>query len=228
MADMFSIAKEIDCYIACITGSDVLPLIGVQVFLALLLFTFYLKARTPAIRISSIIAAQIFMLSVIGTIVSAMQCSRMLTIEIYAAYVVISSLVILFLPRIYYRILIKRYGAQPITDILDWPQNFVNSLTEKAKVYYYDSAVPRAFISGESIFLSMGMLELMDNIELEAILAHEVWHLRHNSKTPFLRQLSIITFTKNRSESELELLADNFAAKIVSRNAVESARSKLD
>lgn len=201
---------------------------GVQIFLALLLFAFYLKARKPVVRISSIIAAQLLMLSVIGTIVSAMQCSRMLTIEIYAAYVVVSSVVILLLPRIYYRVLIKRYGAQPITDIIDWPQNFVNTLTEKARVYYYDSAVPRAFVSGDSIFLSMGMLELMDNLELEAILAHEVWHLRHNNKTPFLRQLSIITFTKNRSENELELLADNFAAKIVSRNVVESARSKLD
>lgn len=225
---MFSITKEINCYIACIAGSGVQPLMGVQIFLALLLFAFYLKARKPVVRISSIIAAQLLMLSVIGTIVSAMQCSRMLTIEIYAAYVVVSSVVILLLPRIYYRVLIKRYGAQPITDIIDWPQNFVNTLTEKARVYYYDSAVPRAFVSGDSIFLSMGMLELMDNLELEAILAHEVWHLRHNNKTPFLRQLSIITFTKNRSENELELLADNFAAKIVSRNVVESARSKLD
>lgn len=36
-----------------------------------------------------------------------------------------------------------------------------------------------------------------------------------------------MTFTKNRSEDELELLADAFAAKIAGETAVESARAKL-
>lgn len=225
---MFFITKEIGCYITCITGSGLLPLIRVQIFLALLFFTFYLKARKPVIRISSFIAAQLFMLFAIGTVVSAMQCSQMLTIEIYTAYIILSTVFIILLPKIYYRVLIKRYRAQPIKDIMDWPQTFVNTLTGEAKVYYYDSAIPRAFASGKSIFISMGMLELMDDLELKAILAHEVWHLRHNNKTPLLRQLSLMTFTKNRSEDELELLADTFAEEIVSENAVKSARTKLN
>jgi heat shock protein HtpX len=225
---MFSIKQEIDCYITCITGSDLLPLIGIQAFLALLLFTFYLKSRKPVLRISLFIAAQLFTISIIGTIVSAMQCSQMLTIEIYTTYAILSTVIIVLLPRVYYKILIRRYGAQPITDIMDWPQAFVNSLTDRAKVYYYDSAVPGAFASGKSIFLSMGMLELMDDSELKAVLAHEVWHIRHNSKTPVLRQLSLMTFTKNHSENELEVLADVFAGKVVSKSAVESARAKLN
>jgi heat shock protein HtpX len=225
---MFSITQEIDCYITCITGSGLLPLIGIQAFLALLLFTFYLKARKPVLRIASFIAAQLFMVSVIGTIVSAMQCSQMLTIEIYTTYVIFSTVIIMLLPRVYYKILIRRYGAQPITDILDWTQAFVTNLTEGAKVYYYDSAVPGAFASGKSIFLSLGMLELMDDSELKAVLAHEVWHIRHNNKTPLLRQLSLMTFTKNHSGDELEVLADAFAGKIVSETAVKSARAKLD
>lgn len=225
---MFSITKEIQCYISCITGSGISPLIGIQILLALLLFTFYLKTKRPLIRLSSFIAAQLFMLFTIGTVVSAMQCSQMITIEIYTAYVILSTLLIMFLPRIYYRVVIKKYGARPITDILDWPQAFVNTLIEEAKVYYYDSAVPNAFASGKSIFLSIGMLELMSDLELKAILAHEAWHLRHNAKTPLLRQLSLMTFTKNCSGDELELLADIFAGEIVSSDAVESARSKLD
>ncbi|HWQ49951.1 MAG TPA: M48 family metalloprotease [Methanosarcina sp.] len=199
----------------------------VEIFLALLLFVFYIKTRKPVIRILSIITAQLFMLSAIGTIISTMQCSQMLTIEIYSAYVVLSTLVIILLPRVYYRILIKKYNAKPIIDIMDWPQNFVNTLTEKSKVYYYDSAVPRAFASGKMIFLSIGMLELMNDLELKAILAHEVWHLRHNNQTPLLRQLSLMTFTKNLSEDELESLADIFAGEVVNRGAVESAREKL-
>ena len=98
-----------------------------------------------------------------------------------------STVIVMLLPRVYYKILIRRYGAQPITDIMDWTQAFVNNFTEGAKVYYYDSAVPGAFASGKSIFLSLGMLELMDDSELKAVLAHEVWHIRHNNKTPLLR-----------------------------------------
>lgn len=116
----------------------------------------------------------------------------------------------------------------PLTDIMDWPQKFVNTLAEEAKLYYYDSAIPRAFISGKAIFLSLGMLELMDDLELKAIIAHEVWHLRNKNKMPLLRQLSFMTFTKNHSKDEFETFADIFAEEIVSRNAVESARAKLN
>lgn len=224
---MFSIIKEAECYITCITDSGLLPLIGIQIFLALLLFVFYIKARQPVIRILSFISTQLLMLSAIGTIVAAMQCSRMLTITIYTAYILLSTAIIMLLPKVYYRILIKRYRARQVTDIIDWPQAFVSTLAERVEVYFFESAVPRAFASGKCIFLSLGMLELMDDKELKAVLAHEVWHIRHNNKTPLLRQLSLMTFTKNRSESELELLADAFAGKIAGKAAVESARKKL-
>lgn len=69
---------------------------------------------------------------------------------------------------------------------------------------------------------------MMNDLELKAVLAHEVWHLRHNNKTPVLRQLSLMTFTKNLSEDELEILADTFAEEIVGENAVKPARAKLN
>jgi heat shock protein HtpX len=225
---MFSITQEIDCYITCITGSGLLPVIGIEAFLALIFFTFYLKIGKPVLRLTSFIAAQLFMVLLIGTVISAMQCSQMLTIEIYTAYAILSTLIVMLLPRVYYKILIRKYSAQPITDIIDWPQAFVNDLAEGAKVYYYDSAVPAAFASGKCIFLSIGMLELMDEQELKAVIAHELWHIRHNNRTPLLRQLSFMTFTKNRSEDELELLADAFAGEVVSESAVKSAREKLN
>lgn len=54
----------------------------------------------------------------------------------------------LSIPRIYDKILIKRWKASIITDVLVWPQEFIDQLLGEAKVYYYDSAVPRAFSSG--------------------------------------------------------------------------------
>jgi hypothetical protein len=83
----------------------------------------------------------------------------------------------LSIPRIYDKILIKRWKASIITEVLVWPQEFVDQLLGEAKVYYYDSAVPRAFSSGRSIFLSVGGLK--------------------ENKTYSLKQLSIITFLPN-------------------------------
>ena len=151
----------------------------------------------------------------------------MLTLEIYTAYAILSTVIFILLPKVYYKILIKRYKAKQLIEIINWPQVFVNTLTEEAKVYYYDSAVPRAFISGKIIFLSMGMLELMNDLELKAVLAHEVWHLRHNNEMPVLRQLSFMTFTKNCSKGKFEILADVFAEEIVNKSALDSARAKL-
>jgi heat shock protein HtpX len=225
---MFSILEEVECYITCITDSDYLPLILFLILSALLLFASYLHAKSPYVRIASLATGQLFMISSIAAIVTAMQCSSMLTIEIYTIYVIISTALIFLLPKVYYKILIKRYNARPIADVLDWPEPFVRDILKDAKVYYYDSAVPRAFASGKIVFLSMGLLELMNDQELKTILAHEVWHLRQNTKTPLLRQLALITFTKNSSESDLEKLADMFAEEIVSKSAVETARAKLN
>lgn len=225
---MFFILEEVECYITCITDSNYLPLILFLILSALLLFAFYLQAKSPYVRIASLATGQLFMISSIAAIVTAMKCSSMLTIEIYTIYVIISTALIFLLPKVYYKILIKRYNARPIADVLDWPEPFVRDILKDAKVYYYDSAVPRAFASGKIVFLSMGLLELMNDQELKAILAHEVWHLRQNTKTPLLRQLALITFTKNSSESDLEKLADMFAEEIVSKSAVETARAKLN
>ncbi len=224
---MTSIADEIICYAECVNNSDLLPLITFLIVVSLLLFAFYLKTKTPIHRVISFASAQLSMVGAIAATFSTMECSRMLTIEVYLAYVLISTGVMLFLPGSYYKILIRRYNARPISEIVDWADDFVNTLANNSQVYYFDSAIPKAFASGKAIFVSVGMLEIFDQQELKAVLAHEAWHLRHNNKTPILRQLSLMTFTKYRPEQELELMADRFAEEIVGKGPLESARAKL-
>ncbi len=224
---MRSIADEIICYAECVNNSDLLPLITFLIVVSLLLFAFYLKTKTPIHRVISFASAQLSMVGAIAATFSTMECSRMLTIEVYLAYVLISTGVMLFLPGSYYKILIRRYNARPISEIVDWADDFVNTLANNSQVYYFDSAIPKAFASGKAIFVSVGMLEIFDQQELKAVLAHEAWHLRHNNKTSILRQLSLMTFTKYRPEQELELMADRFAEEIVGKGPLESARAKL-
>ncbi|HJH28238.1 MAG TPA: hypothetical protein C5S51_00855 [Methanosarcinaceae archaeon] len=224
---MKSITDELVCYATCINNSELLPMILFFIGASLLLFMFYMKTQTPIHRIISFAGAQTSMVGAIAATFSTMECSRMFTIEVYLAYVSISTGIMIFLPGLYYKILIKRHNARPISEIVDWADEFVNTLANDSQVYYFDSAIPKAFASGKTIFVSVGMLEIFNEQELKAVLAHEAWHLRHNNKTPILRQLSLMTFTKYRPKQELELMADRFAEEIVGKVPLESAREKL-
>ena len=155
-----------------------------------------------------------------------MKCSEMLSIYLYFGYVAVSSFLIFGVLRSYDRIMIRRVGAKPVGNLIPWVQGFVTKLTT-ATVYYYDSAAPRAFAAGRSIFVSIGLLEILNDDELKAVLAHEAWHIRHNLRMPYLKQLAIMTFSSHKCP-ELESLADKFAAEIAGIEALAGARSKVD
>jgi heat shock protein HtpX len=122
--------------------------------------------------------------------------------------------------------MIRRLNAKPIGNVIGWMQEFTDRLAS-ATVYSYDSAVPGAFAAGKSIFVSLGLLELLSDDELKAVLAHEAWHIRNNGRTSYLKQLAIMTFSSPGRE-ELEELADRFAAVIAGSEALSSAHRKVD
>jgi heat shock protein HtpX len=152
----------------------------------------------------------------------------MYTMIIYSAYVLTLTILTIVLPRFYDKILIRHLKAEPIAQIIYWPQQFVNNISPNKQVYWYDSAIPKAFASGKTIFLSMGLLELLNDSELRAVLAHETWHLTHNSKTPLIRQLALMTFINPKNcQQDIERLANEFAAKTTGKQALTSAYEKL-
>lgn len=214
---------EINCFGTCLRLSA--PIVALFVVTLIALLAASLMLRRPKQRLITFVSAQVAVVLAIATTFYLMECSYMLTFYLYLGYVVISTVLIFAVLRYYDRILVKRLDAKPAGSVINWMQEFVDRLTS-AKVYYFDSAVPRAFASGKSIFVSIGLLELLNEDELKAVLAHEAWHIRNNSRTPFLRQLAFMTFSS--SESELEYLADCFAAEIAGAAALSSARSKVD
>ncbi|HIH44855.1 MAG TPA: M48 family metalloprotease [Candidatus Methanoperedenaceae archaeon] len=222
-----TLLREIDCYVSdCVIHSPFAPYIGLFAAASVLMFIAYFALQRPEHRLYTFAGAQVSMTAAIAISFIAMTCNRMVTIELYLAYAGISSIIMFTVPRFYDRILIGRLSARQLSGLIEWPSVFVKKLTN-ATVYYFDSAVPRAFSSGRSIFVSLGLLEMLTCDELRAVLAHEAWHIRHNSKTPLLRQLAIMTLTSHQT-SALESLADEFAAQVVSREALASARAKLE
>lgn len=221
-----SLVNEIICYGACIKESSIVIPIAIFLGLAAILFAGFAISRSEKYRLASFSSAQCIMILVFLMVFIAMECSRMFTINAYILYALLSGLIVFLIPRFFDRLLVRKLNAEPISELITWPQDFVNNLVHTAKVYYFDSAYPKAMASGNSIFISVGMLESFDDDELKAVLAHEAWHVRHNKKTPFLRQLSYMTFIPHH-EDGLEAMADAFASKIVGAAALSSARSKF-
>ena len=221
-----NIIGELNCLGMCLSLSDFAPYIGLLIVVSIALLAARRIHAKPKQKLFTFVSAQFAVLLAILATFYIMQCSEMLTAYLYFIYVVISTVLIFGVLRFYDRILIKRLDAKPIASIMEWGQEYVDKLTS-ASVYYYDSAVPKAFAAGRSIFVSVGLLEVLDDNELKAVLAHEAWHIRNNSRTPFLKQLSLMTFSY-QSESELEDMADSFAARIAGNEALVSARNKLD
>lgn len=221
-----SLLNEIICYGTCIKAADMVIPIAILLGFAAMLFAAFVLARNKKYSLATFSSAQIVMILVFVMVFIAMECSRMFTINAYIIYALLSGLIVFLIPRFFDRILVRRLNAHPVSELIQWPQDFVNNLVHAARVYYFDSAYPKAMASGNSIFISVGMLESFGDDELKAVLAHEAWHVRHNKKTPFLRQLSYMTFLPHH-EDGLEAMADAFASKIAGAAALNSARSKF-
>ncbi len=221
-----SVSGEFNCFGLCLRLSDFAPFVALFVVVSIALLAASMMLKRPKQRLMTFVSAQILSLLAVVATFYLMKCDEMLTIYIYLGYVIISTVLIFGVLRYYDRILIRRLDAKPAGSIMEWMQDFVDGLVT-ARVYYFDSAIPRAFAAGRSIFVSIGLLEMLDDNELKAVLAHEAWHIRQNTQTPYLKQLALMTFSSS-SESELEYRADRFASEIAGSAALTSARNKVD
>jgi heat shock protein HtpX len=218
------IMGDFNCYGQCLRSWA--PFVGLFLVMSIALITISLMLSNPRKKLKLFVLAQSSGILATALIYYLMDCSEMLSLYIYSAYLAVSTLMILGALRYYDRIMIRKLGAKPAGSILGWTQEFVDMLTS-AKLYYFDSAIPRAFASGRSIFISIGLLEMLDDDELKAVLAHEAWHIRHNSGMPFMKQLALMAFSSS-ADPELECMADRFAVQIAGIEALLSARNKVD
>jgi len=200
--------------------------VALIVVMSITLIAISLMLSNPGKRLKIFVISQSSGILAIALTYYLMECREMLTFYLYSAYLLVSTLMVFGMLQYYDRILIKKLGAKPAGSILNWTQEFVDMLTS-AKLYYFDSAIPRAFASGKSIFISIGLLEMLDDDELKAVLAHEAWHIRHNSRMPFMKQLALMAFSSS-NDLDLECKADRFAAQIAGSEALLSARNKVD
>ena len=89
------------------------------------------------------------------------------------------------------RIVLMMYGAKPVNEV-DAPDLFrvIRSLTRKAglpmpRVYIIPIMTPNAFATGRdpshaAVAVTQGILKMMDESEIEGVLAHEMAHVRNS------------------------------------------------
>jgi len=178
-----NITGEINCFGLCVRLSDLAPLVGLLMVISITLLAASQMIRKPKQRLLTFVSAQVSVLLAIAATFYLMKCSYMLSFYLYAAYAIISTVIIFGVLRYYDRIMIRRLDARPAGNIINWTQEFVDRLTS-ATVYYFDSAVPRAFASGRSIFVSLGLLELLNDEELRAVKTLRFWELLEKRENP--------------------------------------------
>ncbi|HYA33566.1 MAG TPA: M48 family metalloprotease [Candidatus Bathyarchaeia archaeon] len=83
----------------------------------------------------------------------------------------------------------------------------------------------RAFAHRGAAYLSVGLLEQLDKDEVLAVVAHEVYHVRHSPSklVSALAALGSLTFVPYRDEH----LADQYAADIAGKDSLARALRKL-
>lgn len=102
-----------------------------------------------------------------------------------------------------------------------------------AELFIVDKAKPVAFTLKNKVFISVGMFELLSKKELEAVLLHELYHVKSRASwgkfsAGFVKLFSPIAWFSAASVEKEECSADAFAARMqkTSRH-VNSAKLKV-
>ncbi len=101
------------------------------------------------------------------------------------------------------------------------------------RTFLLDSAKPLAFSTQKNIFVSVGMCELLTRKELEAVVLHEVAHVKrqsawHKFSTILARTCSPLALFSSTDFSREEREADAFAVKKQeTKRFIQNARAKI-
>jgi Zn-dependent protease with chaperone function len=131
----------------------------------------------------------------------------------------------LLIPKLY-----KRVG-KPVS--LRVFKDLCKVASVKAELFVVDKAKPVAFTLRDKVFVSVGMFDILSKKELEAVLLHELHHVKSHSSwnkfsSRFVRVFSPIAWFSPSSVEREELAADSFAIKTQKTSAyVKSAKRKV-
>ena len=207
-----------ECTVACLTNSPLyIPSVLVTAGFAISL-TGYFLVRNSLDKLRFYWFANILALINAPILSFSMSCNMGLFIRVYLIYAFATLLALIITPYLYRHYLGKSYGFERDDEL--------GRLVGLDRVYILHSSVPRAFTLGRDVFVSAGMIDLLEEDELKAVLAHEKFHVLEN-RTPLLSRLKYLTFLPI-PQDRIELMADRYAEKIAGKDALQKTKKKIE
>jgi heat shock protein HtpX len=96
----------------------------------------------------------------------------------------------------------------------------------KINIHIIDTQKIKAFTHRKKIYLSVGLLERLNDDELKAVVAHEIYHLKHSPNKFLSSLLALASLTFRRFNDEHS--ADRYAAKTAGIHNLINALRKLE
>ncbi len=182
--------------------------------LAMVCLTAFLVRR----KSEFLMASQVFIITTIAINFYVMLCYMFHLVWIYLGLTMIGTLLI----AIAKHCLNLRHNRS-----LNLPFSFVSELEQQfnVSVKMLDTQRTKAYTDGKRIFLSVGLLELLEKDEIRAVLAHEVYHLMNSPNRILTSLLALFSLTFLKYDDER--LADQYAAEVAGYHNLSSALKKL-
>ena len=211
---------NVECFLSCFFTSSYRFNILILAIVALFTAVGYLMSKESLAKIRYYWLLNILILSNAPLLYLTMLCDMLWFLRIYILYVAVAMLVLITIPAVYRLYLSRKYELTRFWEMESLLRKLSGSA--KARLYIFGSALPKAFTLGKDVFLSAGIVDLLDPEELKAVIAHEAFHVKQN-RYPLIRNFKILTFLPS---TKLEEYADLYAEKIAGK-WLESAKEKI-
>lgn len=204
----------LECFYVCLVGAGlVFPLLVFSAVAAGLFVAYRLNRG-----VKPLFGAQLVVTAMISTSLASMDCYMATWVWIYLG-AVLGGVAIIGLLRFWNGSHLESAALGRFDALADLEDEF------DVDIIVLDSQRAKALAYRDSVYLSVGLLERLDDDQLRAVIAHEVFHLDTQSPRMLSSFLALTSLTFLRYSDERE--ADAYAAHVVGEEAIVGALETL-
>jgi heat shock protein HtpX len=207
--------NSLECFYICLVGAGLVFPIVVFTAITAGLFVAYRVEK----GFKSLVGAQMMVTVMISTTLASMDCYMATWVWFYLAGVIAGAVAIGLL-RTFNRSRLESDSLGRFNALADLEEEF------DVFIVMLDTQRVRALAYKDTVYLSVGLMERLDDDQLRAVVAHEVYHLDTNPPRMLSWFLALTSLTFLRYSDERE--ADAYAARLIGHEALVGALETLE